>query len=69
MSEPTTTERERLQTLLLASAAFARMRSYGLAHTPRNYKVWYVYLSGTLLADTATRLAWTSSALSRRAAV
>ena len=47
MSEPATTERERLQTLLLASAAFARMRSYGLAHTPRNYKVWYVYLSGT----------------------
>jgi hypothetical protein len=50
VSEPATTERERLQTLLLASAAFARMRSYGLAHTPRNYKVWYVYLSGTNVA-------------------
>src|SRR5262245_23699187 len=23
------------------------MRFYCLAHTPRNYKVWYVYLSGT----------------------
>jgi hypothetical protein len=33
--------------LVAATTGYRRMRSYGLAHMPRNYKVWYVYLSGT----------------------
>ena len=40
-------ERQRLHTLALAAVACARLREYGLPHTPRNYRIWYVYEAGT----------------------
>lgn len=47
MAAPARDEGQRLHTLDLAAAVCARIRQYGLAFSPRNYKIWYVHQAGT----------------------